>query len=248
MNSYLCFVVFASVMVGVISVSKTYPGTTTRYWDCCKPSCSWSGKASVNSPVMNCDKDGVTKLPNANGNSCDNSGGNPTPLVYTCTTSGPLAINNSVSVITVAAKIDGLTEAQTCCACFEVTLLSGPAQGKILLAQVTNTGSDLVTNQMDCNIPASGPGIYDACTTQWGQQYKSSWGATYGGISTKAQCTQIPSQLQPGCNWRFDWFMGSDNPSTSFRQVQCPPCLTKRTGCKRTDDSTQDPKWAGVTC
>lgn len=33
-------------------------GTTTRYWDCCKPSCAWPGKAELASgsnPVTTCD-------------------------------------------------------------------------------------------------------------------------------------------------------------------------------------------------
>ena len=30
-------------------------GKTTRYWDCCKTSCAWSGKADVTSPVGTCD-------------------------------------------------------------------------------------------------------------------------------------------------------------------------------------------------
>lgn len=30
-------------------------GKTTRYWDCCKPSCAWSGKGAVTRPVNTCD-------------------------------------------------------------------------------------------------------------------------------------------------------------------------------------------------
>lgn len=33
-------------------------GTTTRYWDCCKPSCAWPGKAELaagSNPVTTCD-------------------------------------------------------------------------------------------------------------------------------------------------------------------------------------------------
>jgi hypothetical protein len=32
--------------------------TTTRYWDCCKPSCAWPGKANLtvgSNPVQMCD-------------------------------------------------------------------------------------------------------------------------------------------------------------------------------------------------
>ena len=31
-------------------------GVTTRYWDCCKGSCGWMGKASVSHPITSCDK------------------------------------------------------------------------------------------------------------------------------------------------------------------------------------------------
>lgn len=42
-----------------ISGGASGDGTTTRYWDCCKASCSWPGKAPVTNPVGTCAKDGV---------------------------------------------------------------------------------------------------------------------------------------------------------------------------------------------
>ena len=41
---------YATLAAGQVSGS----GTTTRYWDCCKGSCSWPGKADVSSPVKTC--------------------------------------------------------------------------------------------------------------------------------------------------------------------------------------------------
>lgn len=38
---------------GVVS-GQSGSGKTTRYWDCCKPSCAWSGKAAVSHPVNTC--------------------------------------------------------------------------------------------------------------------------------------------------------------------------------------------------
>ena len=52
---------------------------TTRYWDCCKPSCSW--RSNVNnlaqsaSPVTSCTKDGGVADENAK-NICGGGGGN----------------------------------------------------------------------------------------------------------------------------------------------------------------------------
>uniref|UniRef100_A0A6P7G4I7 Cellulase n=1 Tax=Diabrotica virgifera virgifera TaxID=50390 RepID=A0A6P7G4I7_DIAVI len=39
-------------------------GTTTRYWDCCKPSCSWRGNVHTPSgvPVASCDRSGVNRV------------------------------------------------------------------------------------------------------------------------------------------------------------------------------------------
>jgi hypothetical protein len=50
-------------------------GSTTRGWSCCKNSCSWSGKALVNNPVISCDNvDNL--LPNAaRRDGCDSGGG-----------------------------------------------------------------------------------------------------------------------------------------------------------------------------
>ena len=33
-------------LIGLASLANAdTAGTSTRYWDCCKPSCSWPGKA-----------------------------------------------------------------------------------------------------------------------------------------------------------------------------------------------------------
>src|SRR6202021_2993901 len=70
-------------------------------------------------------------------------------------------------------------------------------------------------------IPGGGVGIFNGCTTEWGAP-SSGWGSQYGGISSRSDCDSLPSALQAGCYWRFDWFMGADNPAVTFTQVQCP--------------------------
>lgn len=104
-----------------------------------------------------------------------------------------------------------------------------------MVVQSANTGSDLADNQFDLQIPGGGVGLFDGCTSEFGQKLP---GATYGGISDRSQCASMPAKLQPGCYWRFDWFMNSDNPTFSFSQVQCPAELTSKTGCVRSDDSS----------
>ena len=102
-----------------------------------------------------------------------------------------------------------------------------------MVVQSTSTGGDLGSNHFDLNMPGGGVGLFDGCRPQFGGLP----GATYGGISSRSQCSSLPATLQPGCHWRFDWFNNADNPSFTFEQVQCPAELVAKSGCKRDDDS-----------
>lgn len=62
---------------------------------------------------------------------------------YTCNNNQPWAVNSSLSYGFVAAVITGQGESASCCACYELTFTSGPVNGKKMVVQVTNTGSDL---------------------------------------------------------------------------------------------------------
>lgn len=202
-------------------------GVTTRYWDCCKPSCSWSGKAAVNQPVLSCDKSG-TKLTDSNVKSgCD--GG----TAFTCTDDQPWAINDNLSYGFAAVKLSGSTESQWCCECYELTFTSGPVTGKKFVIQATNTGGDLGNNHFDLLIPGGGVGAFtNGCPAQFG-----SWngGQQYGGVSSRADCDNLPAAVRPGCYWRFDWFQNADNPSVTFQKTTCPSELIAKSGCLRND-------------
>ncbi|TID13246.1 carbohydrate-binding module family 1 protein [Venturia nashicola] len=205
-------------------------GTTTRYWDCCKPSCAWSGKADVSNPVTTCDiKDSpLTDYSAASG--C--SGGS----AYMCSDQSPWAVNSTLAYGFAAVNIAGGSESSWCSACYALKFTSGAVVGKTLIVQATNTGGDLGSNQFDLAIPGGGVGIYNGCTTEWGAP-SSGWGAQYGGISSESECSSFPDKLKPGCDWRFDWFAGSDNPTVDFEQVACPAAILAKSGSKRTDDA-----------
>jgi Glycosyl hydrolase family 45 len=100
-----------------------------------------------------------------------------------------------------------------------------------MIVQVTNTGGDLGNNHFDLQIPGGGVGLFNGCSKQFPGTFN--WGQQYGGVSTRADCNNIPAVLRAGCRWRFDWFMNADNPSISFRQVACPTALTNKTQCIR---------------
>ena len=94
-------------------VKRGVAGTTTRYWDCCKASCSWSGKAAFSAPVNTCD---INDNPLSNHDAtsgCDSNG-----VAFTCSSQQPFAINDNLAY-GFAAVTGGGSEADTCCACYK---------------------------------------------------------------------------------------------------------------------------------
>jgi hypothetical protein len=84
------------------------PGKTTRYWDCCKPSCAWTGKASYKDGHLpkTCLKDGHT----AETNHLAKSGCEGGPA-FMCANQQPWQVNEHLSYGFAAAHIKGEKEA-----------------------------------------------------------------------------------------------------------------------------------------
>jgi hypothetical protein len=149
-----------------------------------------------------------------------------------CANQIPRAVNTSYALGFAAASVAGWNEARACCACIELTFTGGACSGKKFAVQITNTGSDLGQNQFDLAIPGGGVGIFNGCTKQYNAP-ADGWGSRYGGVSSKDGCKQLPAALQPGCEFRFDFLGGADNPPVSFTEITCPSQLTEITGCTR---------------
>ncbi|THX80629.1 hypothetical protein D6D04_04472 [Aureobasidium pullulans] len=226
----LALLALATGFASVASAAET--GKTTRYWDCCKGSCSWPGKADVSAPVTTCDKND-SPLTDANtASACD--GGS----AYMCSDQSPWAVSDDLAYGFAAVNIAGGSEDSWCCSCYKLTFTTTSIAGKSMIVQATNTGGDLGSNQFDLAIPGGGVGIFNACTDEYNAP-SSGWGAQYGGISSNT-CSTFPKALQSGCNFRFgDWFEGADNPEVEFERVACPAAITAKSGCKRTDDGAQ---------
>ncbi|XP_050301602.1 endoglucanase-like [Anthonomus grandis grandis] len=208
-------------------------GLTTRYWDCCKPSCGWSYQTNQKKAVLTCDIDGVTPVNDSVQSGCaEDYSGN----AFTCNNQQPWIVNSTLSYGFVAASFTGGVDNSHCCHCLLLNF-KGDLAGKSLLALITNTGEPLAQNQFDIEIPGGGVGIYPlGCYRQWGADPEQGWGEAYGGISTQDQCSELPSALQPGCNWRWDFMEGVSNPSVSFYQVECPKELIDIAQCERDDE------------
>ncbi|EAQ92633.1 hypothetical protein CHGG_00868 [Chaetomium globosum CBS 148.51] len=202
-------------------------GQTTRYWDCCKPSCAWPGKGS-STPVGTCDKsDNPLNDGGATKSGCDSGGG-----AYMCSSNSPWAVNDDLAYGWAAVNIAGSSESQWCCACYELTFTSGPVSGKKMIVQATNTGGDLGNNHFDIAMPGGGVGLFNACTDQYGAP-PNGWGDRYGGVHSRSDCDSFPAKLKDGCYWRFDWFKGADNPAVTFKQVSCPSEISSKSGCSK---------------
>lgn len=89
-------------------------GVTTRYWDCCKSSCSWGGKAAFNSPVTTCDINDNPLTDSNAVNGCPELGDG---TAYTCSNQQSYAVNDNLAYGFTA--VSGGDEAATCCACYK---------------------------------------------------------------------------------------------------------------------------------
>jgi hypothetical protein len=210
-------------------------GFATRYWDCCKPSCSWT------TSVPSCSKDGTSRITDRNARSGCDSGG----TAFECYDFSPwydAGTNRSYGF----AAFNGAG----CGTCFELQF-TGDGQygsnagatalkGQQMIVQVINIGN-IAAGQFDLLIPGGGVGQMTAgCTAQWGSSVDL--GATYGGLLTecggsaacmKGKCQSVfgsfPSLLA-GCNWFTGWFSCADNPKLIYKQVPCPSQITAKSG------------------
>ncbi|CAG9829869.1 unnamed protein product [Diabrotica balteata] len=202
-------------------------GITTRYWDCCKPSCAWVDNIDTpdQKPVNSCKLDGETVAPITDYSGCGENG-----TAFTCNNNQPFLINSTLSYGFAAASFTGGLDYSMCCSCMLLNF-EGQLKGKQFLVQVTNSGETLYENQFDLDIPGGGVGIYpQGCMAQWNAP-NTGWGDPYGGVHSEEECNELPDVLQPGCKWRFTFMEGVSNPNVTFYQVQCPKELVERSGC-----------------
>lgn len=145
-------IVPAALLLLAQGAAAQQTGSTTRYWDCCKPSCGWAGKGFAQGPVATCDKNDKPLNDNGATKSGCESGGN----AFMCSSQAPWAVNDTVAYGYAAVRISGSTENQWCCQCYELTFTSGAVQGKKMVVQATNTGGDLGSNHFDLAVRRDG--------------------------------------------------------------------------------------------
>ncbi|MDR1829356.1 MAG: hypothetical protein LBQ76_01150 [Candidatus Fibromonas sp.] len=181
-------------------------GWASRYWDGCKPHCSWREKVDTTatpfSICRNCDANNqeipaFTISPNANQwwtgyegtkSSCEQGG-----IAFTCFDMAPLKINDTLSYAFAAAP--GTNAA--CGQCYQLQFNGGNhgddvkeahrlINGKTLIILASNIGHDVEGGQFDILIPGGGVGAYDSFTNLLGVS-KEQMGAEFGGLLTACQ-------------------------------------------------------------
>lgn len=214
-----------------IDNSQTYgfglPGNTdiVRYFDCSKQSCAYP-MSSLESVVESCDiNENVLSNPN---DAPAFDGGD----AYICSAQQqPVAINEEYSYAYVSVPTTMMTggSSSTCCRCLEIVLGVTTEAGvpKKLLAQIVNNG----VARFDLQVPGAGIGDYNSCQERYaGGSYD--FGDQQAGFSaaqyTVTACQSLPSILQPGCEWLFNWYdryAVADHavPNMTVSSLCCPP-------------------------
>ncbi|CAK7203888.1 hypothetical protein SEUCBS139899_006638 [Sporothrix eucalyptigena] len=211
------------------TVDPLNSGRTLTNWDCCKPACAWSTSASrsgASGSVRVCDKSD-NPLSLANGQREDSSCSKKPGGAYLCSDYSPHPVSDNLSYA--FAITNGTTD---CCKCFELTWKDGPVAGKKVQVQIINEGGSVNTDTgRDFVLVTPGGGVgpnSGGCTAQFG----GDWGRQYGGVLSREDCASLPSALQGGCYWRWNWARGDiNNWNVSYVPITCPDYHVQISGC-----------------
>ena len=185
--------------------SEWHDGWFTRYWDCCKPSCSWPQNHLIPNDYRTpqCDANNFLNPKVYKESGCDRRNG--PEAGFACFNQGPWqdASDPTLSYGFIALpSVSG-----SCNTCFEIDFSSSAGyyapgdegsrrlRGKRMIVQATNIGSDVTAGQMDLMIPGGGVGLFNGCAKQWGRGGVD-MGVKYGGFLSRCQGCSDPGD---GC-------------------------------------------------
>jgi hypothetical protein len=131
-----------------IASAASGSGTTTRYWDCCKPSCAWDKPDELISSVKSCSLDDTPLSGNNDQSGC--AGGS----AYMCSDQTPWQVDENTAYGFAAVS----AASPACCQCYKLSFTSGPVEGKTMIVQATNTGGDVGSTQFDIAVSATSLG------------------------------------------------------------------------------------------
>ena len=224
-------------------------GWATRYWDCCKPSCSWNENAG-GKLSRQCTNKGRSQDTNyGNGSVCDGGGS-----AMTCISQIPFTVDGCSDMGFAFAAVPASNGGQ-CGKCFQLTFTgaghynstnsnTNAIKGKKLIIMVTNVGHDVEQGQFDIMIPGGGVGAFNGCASMgWGNQ-----GQQYGGLLSdcetessynankyqeclKNKCNSVfssDSDAKKGCMFLAEFMHAAGNPEHNYVEVECPDVLKNK--------------------
>ena len=227
-------------------------GHATRYWDCCKPSCSWTTNAGSGNEARQCDKNMNPIIDLMASSICD--GGVST----TCLSQIPFTINGCDNIGFAFGAVPGTSPMCGRCFLLEFTGIGKYEtkknhrllQGKKLIVMASNIGYDVQTYQFDIMIPGGGVGIYNGCDEilgkNLGERYggllsdcemEVGWGYDDDTIYTKRKecltnkCNTIfakNANAKKGCLFLSDYMEAAGNPLHTFKEIECPKILKEK--------------------
>ncbi len=240
----------AVLLLGNITANAEW---MSRYWDGCKPSCSWSDKpqAISGSRCKECNKQDQLITPTSDNNRSACDGG----TAYTCWDMSPWVGSNGTGYGFVAANPGN----GSCGQCYEITFTgqgqhgNGPTHqalsGKKMIVMQSNIGGDVAMDQLDLLVPGGGVGAFNAFSSQINVS-NSDLGSQYGGLLAtcpnnngasvadnqsclRTKCNSVfnkagQERLKAGCNFYVDYLMAANNPKFTFTKVTCPDELKNR--------------------
>ena len=231
------------------SGGRSGQGWGSRYWDCCKPHCAWSGKGGPIARTCNASQQTLAKGDDMVKSICD---GGPAGL---CNSQAPFAINDNLAYAFAAGP--GNSYAGSCGSCFLLTFdgnsrhttdaRTQALKGKQMVIMISNIGYDVENGQFDMMIPGGGVGIFNGCSALWGI---NNLGAQHGGflkdcggdkkvndVATVQKCLEdkcnsvfanIPD-AKAGCLFHAQWLMAANNPSFKYEELEsCPQELVNK--------------------
>ena len=231
-----------------ISGGASGSGFASRYWDCCKPSCSWTENAGAGNEAKMCSVNGSV-ISDKNAKSVCQGGS-----AATCTSQIPIIVNDNLAYAFAAVPA---SNGGQCGHCYALTFdgtgkyeNKAPQQGlkgKVLVVMASNVGTDVAQGQFDVMIPGGGVGIYNGCANMgWGDMGKQYGGllsdcedevgySKTGSALTSARKTCLTKKCnsvfandavaKEGCLFLATWMNAAGNPNHTYREVKCPAAL-----------------------
>ena len=232
---------------------RTGNGFASRYWDCCKPSCSWTNNAGSGNEARQCDKN-MNILNDLNAKSiCENG------VSTTCLSQIPFTIKGCDDIGFAFAATPAYYE-DICGKCFllqftgegqyETRTCHTSLKNKKLIVMASNIGGDVNNGQFDIMIPGGGEGIFQGCREILGNDL----GDQYGGLLEVCQrevgyndddntmsvkrkdclikkCNSSFSkkaEAKEGCLFLANFLEAAGNPKHTFQEIECPQVLKDR--------------------